>query len=639
MSEQKVETAAPAEKENAGLESVMGQSAFSGAGAAGETPPAFQLSSSNDTSSGFDRGSSESASAPMQLQEVPDQQPAPPDYAGGVNRVVGSTDAELAQGQADNQQEGWESEITSITTVDNEAIAHQGLTNPVGDTGERRVQNHAGDVIIVQQLLVMHNVLNAGQVSTLEELQDEDDRHIPAETLAGIRTFQQTLVDRGVIRNVDGIIDPRGTAFPQLQRDPELEADEAIRADRGDRVEFTDGAENFAIETEFADELEGLQGDLRTYMLEMLSIYVGTNRDTRGQAQDGEAADAVAARGNQAGFEALARHISNHTDPGGANGDRSLVGSDNIMTFLTQIGYWSDFGRRASEAAQEEFDFWTDELAGDQRTEGEDRELLERLRAYTYSGNAGVGQANEAAADRWPWSAIFISHVMHQAGAGDTFNYSPSHSQYAGAAYQNTIRPEAEQEGSNEISNMFSADPDIANVGDIAEPVRVGDLIHFTRGAGNARLAGGNIAPALARRQAFLSHSDLVTSIEIYAPDHDQVNTPDGHHVYSAALVAQLQAAGTDYTILAVTVGGNTSDYSVPDNEQGEDARGDWNNSNTAGGKYWPLNNDLTVQVGNAPGNVNPYGVMRLGESVAPAPAVEGGAAQPEGGQGQPERQ
>jgi|GEM_PF-5247064 len=636
MSEQKVETAAPAEKEQAGLESALGQSGFSGAGSAGETPPPFQLRSSDDAGSGF----ANSTAAPMQLQEVPEQQPAQPDFAGGTNRVVGSTDAELAQGQADNQPADFESEITGITTVDNEAIAHQGLTNSVGDTGENRVQNHPGDVIIVQQLLVMHNILNAGQVSTLEALKDEDDRHIPDDTLAGIRTFQQRLVDRGIAREVDGVIDPRGTAFPQLQRDPEQEQNEEFRADRGDRVEFTDEAENFAIETEFADELQGLEGEERAYLLEMLSIYVGTNRDTRGQAQEGEEADAVAERGNQAGFDSLAAHISNHTDPGGADGDRSLVGSDRISTFLTQIGYWSDFPRRASAAAEVEYAFWTDEIAGDQRTEGEDRELLERLRAYTYSGNAGVGQADRAAADEWPWSAIFISHVMHKAGAGDTFNYSPSHSQYAGPAYQNTQRNEEEREGSNEISNMFSADPDIANLGGVSEPVRVGDLIHFSRGRGAERLQGAQIPRALSRTQAFISHSDLITQIEIYAPDYNANGVADGHHEYSAELLAQIQQAGDDYTIFALTIGGNTSDYSISDDEDGNNARGDRNNTNTSGGlKYWPLNDDLTLQVRNAPGNVMPYGVMRLGESVAaPAPA-EGGAAQPEGGQGAPRRE
>ena len=248
--------------------------------------------------------------------------------------------------------------------------------------------------------------------------------------------------------------------------------------------------------------------------------------------------------------------------------------------------------------------------------------MLERLRTYTYSGDASVANATQAYNDEWPWSAVFISHVMHTAGAGDTFHYDPSHSQYAGPAYQNSNRTEEEAEGSNEISNMFSADQDIADMGSVDEPVRVWDLIHFSRGR-NA-LAGAAIGRALSRGQAFASHSDLVTKIEIYAPDYQPETNTTGHMEYTAELLALVQAAGADYTIFALTIGGNTSDYDIPENEQGENARGDRNNANTSGLKYWPLNDDLTLQVRNAPGNVMPYGVMRLGPSVLPPAAPEG---------------
>ncbi len=623
MGEQKVENSL-VESEHTGPEMALSQSGFSAAGSSAASPPPFQLSAD------FQADNSVSNIGVRSAPEVPLQL-----FGDGVNRIVGSSDADLAAAQQENQPEGWNSEITSVTTVDLEAIEHQGLTRAVGDTGEARVQNLPGDVVNIQRLLVMHSVLNAGQVSTIADLQaQEEEEHIPADTLAGIRTFQTTLQEQGVIREVDGVVDPGGTTFRQLRSDPE-QRDEPVA--RGDREELTDEAENFAIETEFEDELEGLEGDQRAYMLEMLSIYIGSNRDARA-ASDAEG-DALTVVGNQAGFDRLAAHISNNTDPGGANGDRSLVGSATIMTFLTEIGYWADFPRRASAAAETEFAIWTGEDGG-QRTEGEELELLERLRAYTYSGNAGVGNAQSAADDTWPWSAVFISHVMHQAGAGDTFNYSASHSQYAGAAYQNTVRTEEEREGSNEISNMFPADPDIANIGDVAEPVQVGDLIHFMRGGADVRLTGNNIAPALARRRAFLSHSDLVTSIEIYAPTYNPEANPTGHLPYSAETLALVQAANADYTIFALTIGGNTSDYDIPEGEAGAGAEGVRNNSNTAGLKYWPLNDDMTLQVRNAPGNVMPYGVMRLGESIAPAPAAADPAAAPDaagpGGPGQP---
>ena len=605
-----------ADKEQEGPESVLGHSGFSGGGAAGAAPPPLQLTADHESAWSNGHAAVGGQEAPMQL------------WSEGLDRINNSSDQDLANAQTENAPEGWESEIGSVTTVDLDRINHQGLVNAVGDNGERRVQNHPGDVIVIQQLLVMHNNLNAGDVNTLAELKAEDDRHIPAGTLAALRAFQTELQEAGVIREVDGVVDPGGTTWNNLRADPETRDEPETR---GDRETLTDTAENWAIEAEFEEELAGLEGDQRTYMLEMLSIVVGTNRDTR--AAGGAEGDELALQANQAALDRLAQHIALNTDPGGANGDRSLVNSDTIMGFLHEIGYWTDFPRRAAAAAETEFNFWTDEADGGQRTEGEDRELLERLRTYTYSGDASVANATQAYNDEWPWSAVFISHVMHTAGAGDTFFYDPSHSQYAGPAYQNTHMPEDEREDSNEISNMFSADQDIADMGGPDEPVRVGDLIHFTRG--NNRLRGANIAPALAAGRAFASHSDLVTKIEIYAPDYQPETNPTGHMDYTAELLAQVQAAGADYTIFALTIGGNTSDYDIPENEQGENARGDRNNTNTSGLKYWPLNDDLTLQVRNAPGNVMPYGVMRLGPSVLPPAAPEGAEeAAPENGGG-----
>ena len=136
---------------------------------------------------------------------------------------------------------------------------------------------------------------------------------------------------------------------------------------------------------------------------------------------------------------------------------------------------------------------------------------------------------------------------------------------------------------------------------------------------------------------AFPSHSDMVTSLEIYSPDYNQEANNGGHHEYSAATLAAVQAGNHDYTIFALTIGGNTRDYDVTAGTAGANATGTANNANTAGLKYWPLNDDMTLQVNNAPGGVTPYGVQRLGPSIAPAPAPapapdgQGGAG-PDGG-------
>lgn len=598
MSDQKAD-ATKVDQEHAGQDHALGQSGFAAAGSSGEAPPPFQLQTNESASQGFGQDMSE----PIQRQEnEQDQQPAN-GFAAGVDRVVGTSDADLtaAHGQ---RPEGWQSEIGGITTVDNEAINHNGrLTNPVGDITEARVRNYPGDVRTVQQLLLMHGHLTQAQVSSLEDLHAGGERHIPAETVAAIRAFQG--------EGADGVVDPTGASYRRLAADPENGDNPTPR---GDRVEFTDAAENSAIEAEFEDELQGLEGDERGYMLELLSIYIGVSRDSLAAAGPNAEPDVAALAADQAGYDRLARHISNHTDPGGGNGDRSLVGSATIMSFLHEIGYWTDFPRRASAAAELEYTLWEDRDDDDQMTEGESREALQRLRSYTYSGDTTIGQSANAAADTWPWSAIFISHVMHQAGAGDTFTYDPSHSQYAGPAYQNTQMTDEERENSNEISNMFSADPGTTNLGGVAEPVQIGDLIHFARGRGAARLQGDQIPRALGRGNAFISHSDLVTQIVIEAPNHNADPVE-----YTAATLTQIQAAGHAYTIYAISIGGNTSDYQEPTGAR----QGARNNTNTAGKKYWPLNDNLTLQVNNAPGGVTPYGVMRLGPSVAaPAPVA-----------------
>ncbi|SFP53953.1 Putative peptidoglycan binding domain-containing protein [Geodermatophilus dictyosporus] len=91
-----------------------------------------------------------------------------------------------------------------------------------------------------------------------------------------------------------------------------------------------------------------------------------------------------------------------------------------------------------------------------------------------------------------PWSAVFISHVMRTAGAGDHFTYSRAHQAYIREARRNRL--------DGRTSNPFWA----YRVGEIAP--RVGDLVCADRGSGATY---DNIGDNTYRA----THCDVVTAV------------------------------------------------------------------------------------------------------------------------------
>ena len=108
---------------------------------------------------------------------------------------------------------------------------------------------------------------------------------------------------------------------------------------------------------------------------------------------------------------------------------------------------------------------------------------------------------------KYPWSAAYISYVMKRWGAGDKFNYSPSHSNYI---------VDAKEERANPKGNIFKA------FRITEKPVNIGDIVAVDRGYG---INYDNVYRGAS------THTDIVIDIE---------KTPTGY--------------------LAHTVGGNISD-------------------------------------------------------------------------------
>lgn len=63
------------------------------------------------------------------------------------------------------------------------------------------------------------------------------------------------------------------------------------------------------------------------------------------------------------------------------------------------------------------------------------------LQEYYRTGVGITVTASDLQSSSWqaghPWSAVFISWVMRQAGAGSAFAYSTAHREYVGAAKRN----------------------------------------------------------------------------------------------------------------------------------------------------------------------------------------------------------
>ncbi len=85
---------------------------------------------------------------------------------------------------------------------------------------------------------------------------------------------------------------------------------------------------------------------------------------------------------------------------------------------------------RVAQIALQEFQWWNE------RNES-DLEVRSRLESYWLNTGFSRRSAQDSLRRGAHWSAVFVSHVMRRAGAGEAFAYSSVHTTYCAAAKRN----------------------------------------------------------------------------------------------------------------------------------------------------------------------------------------------------------
>jgi hypothetical protein len=145
----------------------------------------------------------------------------------------------------------------------------------------------------------------------------------------------------------------------------------------------------------------------------------------------------------------------------------------------------SPFKKRLVDLSEQHYNLWNPN--GVKIKEGDSR-TMSLLESYWIDG-AGWKNMGRSQMISEAWSAAFISKMMKDAGAGESFPYSASHSVYIRDAVKNRKQ---------NIDSPFKAyKPDEV-------PIEVGDLVCYSRESGVSYDSTG----------AYKSHCDIVTKIE-----------------------------------------------------------------------------------------------------------------------------
>lgn len=134
--------------------------------------------------------------------------------------------------------------------------------------------------------------------------------------------------------------------------------------------------------------------------------------------------------------------------------------------------------QKAAKIARQELAKW-----GDGNVKEHDPKTLEDLKRYWASVGLSYNKMKSE-----PWSAAFLSYVIQQAGAKDTFKYSPSHSVYIREAIQN------KKEGKGSWKGYRSEET----------RVQKGDLVCYARQSG----------VDYDTTSSYISHCDIVVDVD-----------------------------------------------------------------------------------------------------------------------------
>tara|TARA_R110002020_G_scaffold44348_5_gene128003 strand:- start:2713 stop:3357 length:645 start_codon:yes stop_codon:yes gene_type:complete len=143
----------------------------------------------------------------------------------------------------------------------------------------------------------------------------------------------------------------------------------------------------------------------------------------------------------------------------------------------------SKFKRKAVKVAKEEWKIWNTPSAWNENSPVRYKDL----KRYWDSVDWREGKWSPTGT---AWSAAFMSYVVKQAGAGDDFNYSSSHSRYIREAIKNR------KENSKNKFKGYRLDE---------VPVEIGDLVCYSREPET---------DLYNRTSSYMSHCDIVTRMD-----------------------------------------------------------------------------------------------------------------------------
>jgi|GEM_PF-4623018 len=341
------------------------------------------------------------------------------------------------------------------------------------------------------------------------------------------------------------------------------------------------------------------KSQMRQLIRQFLEGYKNTAYDDKSKVPMG-------VQRTQGGYDAMAELLAENTNKNGKRkGSWKLTDSKESMEMLHEMGYWKDLDRRVVNVANREYDEWTDTKDTDNRQISESgskmkKEKVANLKEYWKSGGysnfKSRGEKSHDDHRDYPWSAAFISHIMDEAGAADTFRYSGGHAYYGAEAREN-------ETGKKDLKTNPSRLLDAGST-----PVHIGGLIHRHRKGGSTGITYDKL------KGGMHTHADLVTDIEIYDSKGNRIV---GHY---EDIIAKADAATLkDYQIFAVTIGGNTNDEEL--GQKGDNKTIDKRSrsgaqkgkgNETVGKRYWKLNSDLTVDnTGKRMKHLKVYGIQK----------------------------
>ncbi|WP_210587979.1 DUF2272 domain-containing protein [Streptomyces sp. GESEQ-35] len=217
--------------------------------------------------------------------------------------------------------------------------------------------------------------------------------------------------------------------------------------------------------------------------------------DVRGSWARWSYASGDAAKGDLAAIDAHRSGLG--TTPPSTGGSAYVPGGVPGGGLTSAVPRADSLRARIAQFAEQERKRWSDGA----RVETESA-MTATLQDYYRTGVGITVTASDLQSSSWqgghPWSAVFISWVMRQAGAGSAFAYSTAHREYVSAAKRNAE--------TGNTANPFWAYPTEKIVPE------VGDLVCADRDGGGG--CGGATYATIDNGTAWSTHCDVVTAVD-----------------------------------------------------------------------------------------------------------------------------